>query len=148
MIDLTQKYRFDLPRKPIEVVLYTNSGFFETNNKAPIWAEGLYDGRLRIPVQSAINSVISDRMGRVLKHELVHALIAEILRRKRLPTWLEEGLAQFISCEGQCVPIRGAGATSTFLTQEELEGSFTRLKRKKSYQGIYPKSVYDIFHSI
>ena len=55
LIDLTQKYRFDLPRKPIEVVLYTNSGFFETNNKAPIWAEGLYDGRLRIPVQSAIN---------------------------------------------------------------------------------------------
>lgn len=144
LIDLTQKYRFDLPRKPIEVVLYTNSGFFETNNKAPIWAEGLYDGRLRIPVQSAINSVISDRMGRVLKHELVHALIAEILRRKRLPTWIEEGLAQFISCEGQCAPIRGAGATSTFLTQEELEGSFTRLKRKKAVKA-YTQSLYMIY---
>lgn len=144
LIDLTQKYRFDLPRKPIEVVLYTNSGFFETNNKAPIWAEGLYDGRLRIPVQTEIGTVISQRMGRVLKHELVHALIAEILRRKRLPTWLEEGLAQFISCEGGCSPIRGAGATSTFLSQEELEGSFTRLKRKKAIKA-YTQSLYIVY---
>ena len=145
LLDLAQRYSFNLPRKPIEVVLYTASGFFETNASAPLWAEGLYDGRLRIPIQKSITSPLSERMRQVLKHELTHALLAEVLRRKRLPTWLEEGLAQYISCESRCRPIRAAGSASSFLSQKELEGAFTRLDRKKAIRA-YTQSLYIIYY--
>jgi hypothetical protein len=63
---------------------------------APPWSQGLYDGKIRIPVRFVKNVKALDRV--VLKHELVHALI-HLKTAGNCPIWLHEGLAQFFSGE-------------------------------------------------
>lgn len=140
----TQNYQFNLPSTPIEVVLYPSTAFLDSNGSAPVWAEGLYDGRLRIPLKSSGSIALTNNLKSVLKHELVHALLADLKKRRKLGTWLEEGLAQYLSCEKNCAPLRGGGATSVFLSIDELESAFTRLDKKNASRA-YNQSLYLIY---
>jgi len=80
------------PPEPIGVVLYTQQGFADIT-QAPGWVGALNDGRIRVPVQG-LTSVDSE-LSRVLKHELTHSFIQQ-KTRGRAPTWLQEGLAQWM----------------------------------------------------
>jgi tetratricopeptide (TPR) repeat protein len=141
LAEFSQSYAFNFPRVPIEVVLYNYKSFLENNGSAPIWAEGLYDGRLRVPVRANTPVSLNTQFKRILRHELVHALLAEIKQKRSLPTWIEEGLAQDLSCSSNCSPIRGSGASSPFLSIKELEGAFTRLDKKNATRA-YTQSLY------
>ena len=79
------------PSQPVEVIFYTLKQFRDITG-APEWAGGLFDTRIRIPVQGALAAPQS--FDRVLTHELAHAMIAGIASRG-VPAWLHEGLATY-----------------------------------------------------
>jgi tetratricopeptide (TPR) repeat protein len=80
------------PPEPITVILYTNRQFFDVT-RAPSWADGINDGRIRVPVQG--ESQMTPQLAMVLKHELTHSFITQ-MTQGRAPTWLQEGLAQWM----------------------------------------------------
>jgi tetratricopeptide (TPR) repeat protein len=77
------------PTRTIEVILYTAQQFRDIT-RAPEWAGGISDGRIKVPIQGASNRIAE--LERVLSHELVHATVATIAG-PTVPVWLNEGLA-------------------------------------------------------
>jgi tetratricopeptide (TPR) repeat protein len=82
---------YTYPTDVVTVVLYTREQFRDVT-RAPDWAGGAYDGRIRVPVLGALN----DRRAfeRVLAHEFTHALV-KTLSPRGVPQWLNEGLAMY-----------------------------------------------------
>lgn len=84
-----------LLNEPVPVVLYTREQFRDIT-RSPSWAGGLYDGRIRVPVSGLGDRALAARelaeLDRVLAHEFTHAL-TQSLGGRRVPTWLDEGLA-------------------------------------------------------
>jgi Tfp pilus assembly protein PilF len=77
------------PSDVITVVLYTREQFRDVT-QSPAWAGGAFDGRIRVPVQGALENAAE--FERVLTHELTHAFVRSIAGRTA-PNWLNEGLA-------------------------------------------------------
>ncbi len=80
------------PPRPIPVVLYTREEFHDTTRTGTEVA-GLFDGKIRLPAGGV--SRLTPALERVLRHELVHALIAA-KGPGSVPRWLHEGLAQLL----------------------------------------------------
>jgi len=93
------------PPEPVAVVLYTNQAFADIT-RAPDWVGAVNDGRIRVPVQGLTS--VTPELSRVLKHELTHSFVSQ-KTRGRAPTWLQEGLAQWM--EGR----RSAGYASSLV---------------------------------
>lgn len=119
-------------RDSILVTLYTEQAFFDVT-RAPTWAGGINDGKLRIPV-SGLSSVTPD-LARVLKHELAHSFITQ-LTGGRCPPWLHEGIAQFL--EPKSLSGDGRQLSQLYKAQREiplnaLEGSFQNFSGAQAY---------------
>jgi tetratricopeptide (TPR) repeat protein len=114
------------PPDPIGVILYTQQAF-EDITRAPGWVGALNDGRIRIPVQG-LTSVTPD-LSRVLKHELTHSFVGQ-KSRGRAPTWLQEGLAQWMegkrSAEDAQTLVQIYDAKQ-YIPLSQLEGSWMSL---------------------
>jgi tetratricopeptide (TPR) repeat protein len=84
--------RNDLGAAPrdIYVSLYTGQAFFDVT-QAPAWSAALNDGKIRVPVSGM--SEVTPELARVLRHELTHSFVAQIVHG-HAPQWLDEGLAQ------------------------------------------------------
>ena len=80
------------PPEPIGVVLYTEEAFRDVT-QVPAWMGAANDGRIRVPVQGI--EAVTPELTRVLKHELTHSFVFQ-KTAGRCPTWLQEGLAQWI----------------------------------------------------
>src|SRR4029079_6114426 len=80
------------PSETLAVILYTNRQFQDIT-RAPAWAGGGYDGRIRLPVGGALRS--PKTLERVVTHEFVHALIHDAAPTGA-PTWVHEGLASYM----------------------------------------------------
>jgi tetratricopeptide (TPR) repeat protein len=81
------------PTRPIEVVLQTAAEFRDTT-RAPEWVAAWNDGAIRVPVAGL--SAPTPGLVRVLRHELVHSFLTSRAGGS-CPTWLQEGLAQWLS---------------------------------------------------
>ena len=82
------------PARPITVVVYDPAvfdGSFSGLFRFP--AAGFYEGRVHIRG----DTVVSDRLVRVLHHELVHASFAAEARSLPVPAWLNEGTAEWFA---------------------------------------------------
>lgn len=93
------------PERIIPVILYTQKTFFDVT-RAPGWAGGLYDGKIRLPVSGLVND--EAELTRILTHEYVHALVHQL--SGDCPRWINEGLAEYLSREevpriGQRIPL-------------------------------------------
>lgn len=86
------------PNMPIEVILYRKEDFIEVFAGGPAWVEGLFDGRLRVPVSSDMVRDVKGKLGTILRHELSHAMLSFRSTGRPWPTWFDEGLAQYLSC--------------------------------------------------
>jgi hypothetical protein len=107
------------------VILYTDREFQDIT-RSPSWATGGYDGRIRIAVGGTLRP---DDLDRVVTHELVHAIVASAAPR-RVPTWLNEGLATYLeSADRSWVPevIRRA---STVVPLDDLASGFSGLSEE------------------
>lgn len=114
------------PPEPIGVILYTEQGFADIT-RAPSWAGAINDGRIRIPVQG-LTSVTAD-LARVLKHELTHSFIGQ-KTHGRAPSWVQEGVAQFIEgrrSTGSAGGLLAAAGQGGVPTLPSLEGSWLSL---------------------
>lgn len=81
------------PDEPLEVVLYTKEEFeLHFGGSSLGQALGFFAGKIRINNAEEI----SERVEYTLVHEFVHAAIADAVRPARLPTWLDEGIAEYI----------------------------------------------------
>jgi hypothetical protein len=114
------------PPEQISVILYTEQVFGDIT-RAPSWVGALNDGRLRIPVQGL--GGVTPELAHVLKHELTHSFITQ-KSRGRAPTWLQEGLAQWMegrrssSNAGGLVAAAAQGGAPSLAS---LEGSWMSL---------------------
>ena len=114
------------PPDAIGVVLYTQQAY-EDITRAPRWASALNDGRIRVPVQGLTG--VTPELSRVLKHELTHSFVTQ-KTRAHAPTWLQEGLAQWM--EGKRSGDNAAGLEQIFQngrapSLDSLEGSWAGL---------------------
>ncbi len=85
------------PQRPLTVLIYPEKDFYATTH-LPMEVLGLFDGKIRIPRQSDIASV--------LWHEYTHVVVYD-LSHGRAPRWLHEGLAQ--ECEEMSQSSRQGG---------------------------------------
>jgi tetratricopeptide (TPR) repeat protein len=110
----------EYPSRTIVAVLYTEKQFRDVT-RAPEWAGGQYDGRIRIPVAGAAQQ--PELFERVMTHELAHAVIAGIVRRE-VPTWLNEGLAQLFDGSDPAAARRRMKALGRSIPLKDLEHGF------------------------
>jgi tetratricopeptide (TPR) repeat protein len=111
------------PSDPIVVILYTEKQFRDIT-RAPEWSDGLYDGRIRLPVAGA--SPTAALFDNVAAHELTHAMIASIAPRG-VPSWLHEGLAQHFEGANVQAAKRRMSAFRQRIPLNKLESTFNGL---------------------
>ena len=80
------------PGAPLDVILYSNQQF-QAVTRAPAWAAGGYDGRIRLPIGGALRS--PQELDRVLIHEYVHSVVRSAAPTG-VPAWIDEGLASYL----------------------------------------------------
>lgn len=125
------------------VVLYDHD-VFDTVTGIGEWAGGAFDGTIRVPVRNFQRD--RNRIREVLRHELVHAFIQEV-GGKKVPGWLNEGLAQYLSPEGvgaralevQAALKRMKGQTP--LAFDSLAGTLAGLPDAKTIRMAYDQSL-------
>jgi tetratricopeptide (TPR) repeat protein len=111
------------PSNEIQVMLYTEKQFRDIT-RAPEWSDGLYDGRIRVPVAGAARAPAL--FENVLAHELTHAMVASLAPRG-VPAWLHEGLAQHFEGSDVHAAQRRLRAHGRRIPLEQLDGGFTGL---------------------
>jgi tetratricopeptide (TPR) repeat protein len=139
-------YGFKPPKGLIEVVLYENDSFAYING-GPRWAEGLFDGRMRIPIRPGMRGENDyGHLPTILRHELVHALFAQMSDNRRLPPWFDEGLAQRFACgEDRCLPFQFPNSPGALLGETELTTPFVSLDSSSAARA-YRQSLYIIIY--
>jgi len=105
------------PDQEIAVILYSGEQFREVTD-APGWSGAIFDGKIRIPIGGIEKETPGLR--RILYHEYTHAVVRAIT--PRVPTWLNEGLAQYF--EGREVDAR----SREYLRRLEQSGKLPSLK--------------------
>jgi hypothetical protein len=113
------------PDRTITVILYTEQQFSEVTQE-PSWADGLNDGKVRIPVRDL--SGVTPQLEAVLMHEMTHSFIRS-LTHGRCPQWLNEGIAQMEEprrSSAFAAPLAQLFREGRQVTLHYLEGSFTR----------------------
>ena len=80
------------PNHRIVVLLYSRQAFREVRSRAPEWAAGIFDGKIRVPMPE--NQQDLRNVKKTIVHEYTHAIVHE-LSGGRVPHWFNEGLAEF-----------------------------------------------------
>jgi hypothetical protein len=107
------------PDYPIVVILSSETDFRMVNN-VPDFVAGLYDGKIRIPVN--FTKVPLSNLKAIIFHEYTHALIYEIAGTS-CPIWLNEGIAMRQMRNDNLVStdvLRKAIQSGTLLSYEQL----------------------------
>jgi len=119
---------YTYPADVVTVVLYTREQFRDIT-QSPEWAGGAFDGRIRVPVQGALQN--PREFERVLSHEFTHALVRSLAPRG-VPFWLDEGLA--VNFEGSDITRRAevVRKADARLQLPRLERSFADLSPKEA----------------
>lgn len=133
-----EQYGFAYPERKIAVDVYTAELFRELLAAQPHWVKGYFDGRIRVPV-AAENFSLS-QLRHTLRHELVHALLAQRSGFRRLPSWFDEGLAQYLACLDHCTAF-SFPADGELLPPQVLRSSFLALARLQA-QRAYHHSLF------
>ena len=80
------------PASRIVVVLYPHGQFLGASS-GPDWAQGLFDGRIHLPVERMSGDPASADAS--LRHEYMHVVVHR-LSSGQAPAWLDEGLALYL----------------------------------------------------
>ena len=111
------------PGSRVPVMLYTE-GEFPAHASVPHWAQGLFDGQIRLAVSWA--ALRDESLDKTLRHEYTHALV-HARTRGNVPTWLSEGLAVANEGRGTERARHLARTTDRLIPLDELHGSFMTL---------------------
>jgi tetratricopeptide (TPR) repeat protein len=131
----------------IEVILYRAEDFHEMIPGGPAWSEGVFDGRIRVPVRMPITAEGRELIKTILIHELTHALLAHRSDGRAWPTWFNEGLAQYLSCRGRpCGTFSFGVSPGHMLSHELLDAPFLTLESIQAGMA-YRQSLF-LVHSL
>ena len=141
--EFVESYGFRPLDTAIEVILYADRDFKKAVQYGPEWAQGLFDGRIRIPVNADhAGTHEGSYLRRVLRHELVHAMLSDMTAgRKGLPSWFNEGLAQRLECSSDCSISRPSPNRGSFLATSMFETNYTEFSADVARQS-YEQSLY------
>lgn len=124
------------PSSTILTILYTEQQFRDIT-RAPEWSDGQYDGRIRIPVAGAAQK--PQLFEEVLVHELTHAIL-DAIAGGHVPTWLNEGLAQYFDGSDPEAARRRLKAVGRTMPLRSLEHGFTQFNALQA-QVAYDESL-------
>ncbi len=107
------------------------------------WAGGAFDGTVRVPVEDFVRD--RSRWSRTLRHELLHAFLAEYVPGS-MPGWLNEGLAQWSESTGEDLArdVRGAQGRlegAELIPLSELAGTLAQLGDEARIALAYAQSL-------
>ena len=108
------------PGVALEVILYSNKQFQDIT-RAPAWAGGGYDGRIRLPVGNALRT--PQALDRVVIHEYVHSVVRSVAATG-VPAWINEGLASHLEPGDKSWATRALKASSERIPLEDLVEGF------------------------
>jgi tetratricopeptide (TPR) repeat protein len=113
--------------QPVIVILYSDQSFRD-NVHSPVWAGGIYDGKIRIPVRGWNQDL--GGLKRLLFHEYTHAVLYQITSYP-IPTWLNEGLAIYFEGGGTSnrlgLRVEAARKNGNLIPLHQLQGSFMEM---------------------
>ena len=124
------------PTETVTVILYTNREFQDIT-RSPSWAGGGYDGRIRVAVGGQLRPSDLDR---VVTHELVHAIVASAAPR-RVPAWLNEGLATYLESNDRSWVPDVLHRASTVVPLADLTNGFNGLDEQGALVAYAESSV-------
>lgn len=118
------------PEKKV-VLRFLSAREFKRQTGAPDWTSAMYF-RDEITIPLTRKAVEKEELGRALRHEYVHAFIAQ-LSNYRCPAWLDEGVAQIL--EGPANPLLGPALRRWIVHNDAiplhmLENGFTTLENE------------------
>ena len=116
------------PGETLMVVLYTNKQFQDVT-RAPAWAGGQFDGRIRLAVGGAMRTPAA--LDRVVRHELVHAIIQHAAPRN-VPAWVHEGLASVLEGSDRTWVKQVLAQTGEVFPLEDLSDGFGHLNGREA----------------
>ncbi|OGM03823.1 MAG: hypothetical protein A2008_08575 [Candidatus Wallbacteria bacterium GWC2_49_35] len=129
------------PEAPTQVIIYSKSQFKQASD-SPVWVAGLYDGKIRLPLNDILTS--ADELKRLILHEYTHAVIFN-LTRGYCPVWLNEGFAQTLEGEGlsekQIANLKKQISRKQIFDMKSLEGSFMGISPESSVVLAYDQSL-------
>lgn len=134
------------PVARVPVILYTKKDF-KLITSSPEWSGGVYDGKIRLPIGGATE--LTPQLKAVLSHEYTHVVVNEIARGN-VPTWLNEGLAEYQGRKVFNPPMAELGRAAKnggYVDFSSLEGSFSGFSNKQAslaYQQSYSLVNYMI----
>jgi hypothetical protein len=108
------------PGAALEVILYSNRQFQDIT-RAPAWAGGGYDGRIRLPVGGALKS--PQALDRVVIHEYVHSVV-RTAAPTGVPAWINEGLASYLEPGDKTWAARVLKASGERIMLEDMVDGF------------------------
>jgi tetratricopeptide (TPR) repeat protein len=119
------------PQYPIVVILSSETDF-RMVNKVPDFVAGLYDGKIRVPVN--FSKVPMSSLKAIIFHEYTHALIFDIAGNS-CPIWLNEGIAM--------LQMRTTDLVATDLLSNALKsGKVIPLEMLNDRSGIWNNPTY------
>jgi len=113
------------PKHKLVVLIYSAEQFRRLRQDTPDWVAGQYDGKIRLPLPG--QDLDRDAVTRILFHEYTHAIIHE-LTKGQLPTWLNEGLAEYEAWKQRDPPwrtLRQAFAEERVIPWANLSAQFS-----------------------
>lgn len=116
------------PTKKV-VLKFLSPAEFRRQTGAPAWTSAMfYRDEITVPMAED-HAIDYEELGRALRHEYVHAYVAEV-SKYRCPAWLDEGVAQLI--EGDANPLLGPAlrkwvARNPAIPLDWLHNGFTTL---------------------
>lgn len=109
------------PGAAVDVILYSDKQFQDIT-RAPAWAGGGYDGRIRLAVGGALRSPRS--LDRVVVHEYVHSVV-RAAATTGVPAWINEGLASYFEPGDRGWAARALKTAGERIPLEDLVEGFT-----------------------
>lgn len=136
-------------RPKIRVVFYRRAAFAEVTGLGD-WAGGVFDGTIRVPVESLGDE--RERLRAVLRHELMHAFIHHV-SGGNAPAWLNEGLAQWIERpgEGRALDValaRGRLRGHELFPLASLRGTLAAWSDKQAITRAYAQALLVVDHLV
>jgi len=121
------------PSESVSVVLYTNQDFYDIT-QSPEWSEGMFDGKIRIPIRGVESR--EGELRKVLFHEYTHAVVHSLT--PQCPLWFNEGLAEYFSTNsgkriGQLLPLTSLEASFSGLRPENIRTAYWESYSAVSY---------------
>ncbi|NRA97694.1 MAG: hypothetical protein HRU14_15975, partial [Planctomycetes bacterium] len=129
------------PKDRLTVVLYTRDDYSAATG-AHGWTGGLFDGKIRVPVRNW--GLATREIRATVDHELAHWFIRKLNRR--VPTWLNEGMAQLQ--EGKKsggvtrARIKGAVNSGRYKPVLELPRSWASIKKRDQVSLYYAQALH------